>query len=214
MTNYYTLPMGSYLDDLAGEKDAPGGGSACGLAGALASALGSMVCHFTVGRKKYADVEGEIKDLLEHFEKMRGELMGLMQEDVDVFQSQMGTAYSMPKETEEQKQRRREAIEEACKACVQPPLKIARNSFYVMEMLLELAEIGNTQLVSDVGVGAALAYGAFEGAKLNIEINLGFISDRSFAGEIRVELESMVMKTNALKTRIMEIVEEKMQKQV
>jgi formiminotetrahydrofolate cyclodeaminase len=212
MVNYNTLPVSSYLDDLAGEKDAPGGGSACGLAGALASALGSMVCHFTVGRKKYAEVEGEIKDLLEHFEKFRGELTGLMQEDVDVFQSEMGTAYSLPKETDDQKQRRKEAIEAACKACIQPPLKIARNCFYVLELLLELAEIGNTQLVSDVGVGAALAYGAFEGAKLNVEINLRFISDRTFAGEIRVELESMVMKTGALKGRIMEIVEEKLSK--
>jgi methenyltetrahydrofolate cyclohydrolase len=209
MTSYYTLPMGHYLDDLAGDKDAPGGGSACGLTGALAAGLGSMVCHFTIGKKKYADVEEDVKELLEHFEKLRGELSGLMQEDVDVFQSQMGSAYSMPKETEDQKQRRREAIEEACKACVQPPLKIARNCFYLLELLLDLAGIGNTQLVSDVGVGASIAYGAFEGAKLNVEINLGFISDSAFAGEIRMEIETMIMKTSALKGRILEIVDEK-----
>jgi methenyltetrahydrofolate cyclohydrolase len=202
--------MTYYLDDLAGEKDAPGGGSACGLAGALASALGSMVCHFTIGKKKFAEVEEDTKDLLENFEKLRGELSQLMQEDVDVFQSQMGTAYSMPKETDDQKQRRREAIEEACKACIQPPLKIARNCFYLLELLLELGGIGNPQLVSDVGVGAALAYGAFEGARLNVDINLRFITDQKFGGEVRIELETMIMKTNALKGRIMELVEEKM----
>ncbi len=210
MTAYYHEPMSIYLDDLASEKDAPGGGSACGLAGALASALGSMVCHFTMGRKKYAAVEGRVKDLLEQFDLLRKELAGLMQEDVDVFHSQMGSAFSMPKETEEQKKLRQQAIEEACKASCQPPLQIARNCFFLMEMLRELGEIGTTQLVSDVGVATALAYGAFEGAKLNVEINLKYITDETFVNDILSEFEPLVAKVTTLKARTMEIVQAKM----
>jgi len=210
MPDYYNQPMKMYVDDLASEKDAPGGGSACGMVGALASALGSMVCHFTVGRKKYAAVEPRIKDLLDQFEQLRQEMADLMQEDVDVFHSQMGHAFGLPKDTDEQKQRRRQAIEDACKSSCQPPLQIARNCLFLFEMLKELAEIGTTQLISDVGVAATLAFGAFEGARFNIDINLNYITDELFVNDVMNELEPLVTKVTNLKIKTVEIVREKM----
>lgn len=210
MTRYVDQPLKTYVNDLAARLDAPGGGSACGLTGALAAALGAMVCQFTLGKKKYAEVEDRIKELLEHFEKFRGEFTRLMQEDVDVFQAQMGNAYALPKETPVQQEIRKQAIEAACKASCRPPLEIARNCFYLFELLLELADIGTTQLISDVGVAGALAFGAFEGARYNIDINLKYITDATFAREVRSEVAAMAEKVDVLKARIAETMDEKM----
>jgi methenyltetrahydrofolate cyclohydrolase len=209
MNKYIDQPMRRYLEDLAGKLDAPGGGSACGLVGAVAAGLGSMVCEFTLGKKKYADVEEEIKDLLGEFTKLRGEFTDLMQQDVDVFHSQMGAAYSLPKETPTEQEVRKRAIEEACKASCQPPFQITRNCFYLLELLLQLADIGTSQLISDVGVAGALAYGALEGARYNININLKYITDESYVHQVLTEIDPMLGKADALRVRITEIVHEK-----
>ncbi len=209
MQPYISQPMQKYLDDLAGKLDAPGGGSACGLVGALASALGSMVCHFTLGKKKYEEVAPRIQELLDQFERERKTLTDLMQADVDIFHSQMGYAYGLPKDTDEQKQIRREAIEKACKAACQPPLNIARCCRTLMSMLIELGEKGTIQLVSDVGVAAALAKGAFDGALLNVEINLKYIADTDFIGKVRTEIEPMKDAIACETNQVMQIVHDK-----
>jgi len=211
MERYLESAMKTYLDDLADKKDAPGGGSASALAGALGAALGSMVCQFTLGKKKYADVEGDILILLGRFEDHRNTLTDLMQEDVDVFHTQMAGAYVLPNETDEQKRIRREAIENACKACCQPPLKVMRRCAQIMTDLSELADIGTVQLVSDVGVGAAMAMGAFEGARFNVEINIKFIADTLFNQSVRKEVDSLSQTVPAAKASILEKVREKIQ---
>ncbi len=210
MEKYINLPMQVYLDDLAAHKDAPGGGSACGLVGALAAALGSMVCHFTIGKKKYSDFEERIKTMLTEFESSRADLAGLMQEDVDVFHSQMGTAFNLPKENDEQKAFRDAAIQEACKAACQPPMAIARLCFKLMKLLDELTEKGSSQLISDIGVAAALAGGAFDGARFNIEINLKYLKDADFIKNVQKELLPMIYEFCVLQQKVIEKVREKM----
>jgi formiminotetrahydrofolate cyclodeaminase len=210
MEKYINLPLKQFTDDLAAHKDAPGGGSACGLVGSLASALGSMVCNFTIGRKKYADVEDRVKVLLTEFDQLRTELLDLMQKDVDVFHSEMGSAFALPKNTDEEKALRKEAIENACKSACQAPLEIARKSCKLLKMFVELAEKGNTQLVSDVGVAISFAVAAFEGAKFNIDINLNFIADKGFVKSILAELTPLASAVHTLKDHAQKIVLEKM----
>jgi formiminotetrahydrofolate cyclodeaminase len=212
MDNYIDQPMKVYVDDLAAHKDAPGGGSACGLTGSMAAALGTMVCHFTIGKKKYAEVEDRIKAMQQDFEAFRAKFTGLMQEDVDIFHSKMGTAFSLPKDTDEQKQARKAAIQEACKAASEPPMEMMRLSYRLMKLLDELAEKGSQQLVSDVGVAAALANGAFEGASYNVLINLKYLDDIEFIKKVQTELLSMIEEYACLSACVIEKVREKIQK--
>lgn len=212
MDKYIDLPLKRYLDDLAGPKDAPGGGSACGLVGSLAASLGSMVCNFTIGKKKYAEVEPRIREMLGAFESIRRELADLMQRDVDVFHKYMGEAFAMPRETDDQKAARKQAIENACKKAAEPPFDIVKSCVKLMALFIELGEKGNSQLVSDVGVGASMAQAAFDGAKMNVEINLNYISDARFVEDIRRQLHSQAQEIATLFNRAKIIIQEKMNK--
>ncbi len=210
MKDYRKATIREYIEDLSGKTDAPGGGSASALSGAIGASLGAMVCEFTLGKKKYADVEERIKELLRQINSSRDKLFELMQKDVDVFHNEMNKAYSMPKETEEQKQQRKLAIEQACKACVTPPVEISRECVKLLRLLKELAEKGNTMLISDIGVACELIRASFSGAKLNVEINLKYIGDESFVSNLREEIDSASAECSALAGQIMDIVNNKL----
>src|ERR1700741_4159705 len=95
-------PLSKFLDELASNSPAPGGGSVSALAGSLGSALTSMVCHLTIGKKKYADVEGEMKKILEQSEKLRAQFTALADQDTLAFNKVM-EAYGLPKDSDNQK---------------------------------------------------------------------------------------------------------------
>jgi len=212
MVDYAAEPLKKYADDLAAKQETPGGGSVSGLVGALAAGLGSMVCNFTIGKKKYADVEQEVKRILEQCEALRGDLLKLMQQDVDVFQGQMGAAYGMPKDTPEQAAARKEAIQSACKAATQPPLTIARRCFGLLKLLVKLGQKGSVLLVSDVGVALALSGAAFDSAALNVQINLNYIDDSKFVEQVGIELDALAEQVPGLVSEGMSIVQAKMEK--
>lgn len=210
MPDYANEPLHRYLDDLASRHETPGGGSVSGLVAALAAGLGSMVCHFTVGKKKYAAVENEIKDILSQCDSLRLDLLAQMQRDVDVFQSQMATAYGLPKDTAEQASARESALQAACKAAAAPPMTIARQCRKLMDLLESLAEKGSTMLISDTGCAAALAHGAFESAAFNVQINLNFIKDNDFASAMAGELKTLTDEIGPMAERILTAVRAKM----
>ena len=166
-----------YFDDLAAKKPAPGGGSAAAAAGALGVSLLSMVANFTIGKEKYKDVEAEIQQILDTAEKSRAELQKLIDEDVAAYQK-VSAAYKMPKDTEEDKRARTEAIQTALKDAMAVPLAICRNLFEAARLCEPLLEKGNINLVSDVGVAAEFIASGFAAALLNVEINLSGIKDR------------------------------------
>jgi formiminotetrahydrofolate cyclodeaminase len=197
-----------YLDDLAAGKPAPGGGSAAAAAGALGVGLLSMVANFTTGREKYKNVEAEIRKVLYSSEKLRGELQKLIDEDILAYQK-VSSAYKMPKETEEDKKARTEAIQIALKDAMAVPLAACRNLFEATKLCRPLLEKGNQNLVSDVGVAAELIASAFESALLNVEINLSAIRDRDFADEISKELSAKGKQIQVIRENIVKQVKEK-----
>jgi len=197
-----------YLDDLAAGKPAPGGGSAAAAAGALGVGLLSMVANFTTGREKYKNVEAEIRKVLYSSEKLRGELQKLIDEDILAYQK-VSSAYKMPKETEEDKKARTEAIQTALKDAMAVPLAACRNLFEATKLCRPLLEKGNQNLVSDVGVAAELIASAFESALLNVEINLSAIKDRDFADEISKELSAKGKQIQVIRENIVKQVKEK-----
>src|ERR671935_2690213 len=115
------MSVQTFLDQLASRESTPGGGSAAAIFGAMGAALVSMVCNLTIGKKKYADVEGEMKEVLRKAEAVRHKLTGMIQDDVKAFDMVMG-AYGMPKETDAEKAAREKAIQGALKQATDVPL--------------------------------------------------------------------------------------------
>lgn len=201
--------VAQFLDELASSAPVPGGGSGAALAGALGAALASMVCNLTVGKPKYAAVEEEIKDLLQQTETLRTRLTNLIEEDIAAYYT-LSTAYKMPRETDEQKAARTDAIQEALRSATQPPLAIAEACVQVLELCTPIAEKGNIGAVSDAGVAALLAEAGLRSAALNILINLGAIKDEEFVRGGRETLDRLLGGKAQLKEEVYTLVVSKL----
>ena len=200
--------VSNFLDELASNSPTPGGGSVAALAGALGAALISMVGNLTVGKKKYEDVEEDIKKILSSSEKLRYELSQLIEEDVKVFNNFMAT-YKMPKETEDEKKIRAEMIQESLIKAAKVPLKVAYKCLDILSLSKEVAEKGNINVVSDAGVAVLMAEAALESAILNVKINLRMIKDEKVRTELFSSIKEILLKEKGQKEKVLEIVEKK-----
>jgi len=180
-----------FLDELASKSATPGGGSVAALMGAQSAALTSMVCNLTIGKPKYAEVEIEMQALLQKSEALREKLTGLIKADVDVFNRLMA-AYGLPKETEEEKAARTEAIQAVLKAATEVPLECARACAEAIELSRCAANKGNLGVISDAGAAVMAGYGGLKSAALNVYINTGSLKDRQFAETKLAELETIL----------------------
>ncbi len=201
--------VSNFLNELASNLPTPGGGSVAALAGALGAALISMVGNLTVGKKKYEDVEEDIKKIISSSEKLRYELSQLIEEDVKVFNNFMAT-YKMPKETEDEKKKRAEMIQESLIKAAKVPLKVAYKCLDILILSQEAAEKGNVNVVSDAGVAVLMAEAALESAILNVKINLKMIKDEKTKEEFSSSIQELLLKEKGQKEKVLEIVEEKM----
>ncbi len=198
-----------FLDELASKASTPGGGSAAAIMGAMGAALASMVGNLTIGKKGYEGVEPEIKDLLAKTEALRAKLTDMVRADVEVFDQVMG-AYGLPKDTDEQKAKRSEAIQVALKAATDVPLACARACAEVIDLCKPVAEKGNKNVISDAGVAVLAAYAALRSAALNVYINAPGIKDRQFADSRTAELEGILKGKDALMEEIYGIVKSRL----
>jgi formiminotetrahydrofolate cyclodeaminase len=179
-----------FSEGLASKRPTPGGGSAAALGGALGAGLVSMVCRYTVGRERYADVEGAMRRVLSRSEELRGALEDAVEADVAAYGS-YSAAQSMPKETEDQQRARNDALQAALRRSTEVPLAVAEHCAGLLEIAAEAAELGNRFLISDAAVGAELAAAARAAAELNVRLNLGGLEDESFAGDCRARLDAI-----------------------
>lgn len=198
-------PVQAFLDELASKASTPGGGSAAAIMGAMGAALASMVCNLTLGKKGYEAVEGEMQALLEKCEALRAKLTDMVRADVEVF-DQVMAAYGMPKETDEQKAKRSEAIQTALKAATDVPLACARTCAEVIELCKPVAEQGNKNVISDAGVAVLAAQAALRSAALNVYINVPGIKDKTFAEDRAAQLDAILKGSDTLTEEIYAIV--------
>ncbi|MGH8476816.1 MAG: methenyltetrahydrofolate cyclohydrolase [Methylococcales bacterium] len=176
-----------FLDQLASNASTPGGGGASAIMGAMGAALVSMVCNLTIGKPKYAQVENELKAVLEQAENLRARLTELIQADVEVFDRVMAS-YALPKSTDEEKAARSEEIQSALKAATDVPLTCAKASAEVINLSRAVAEKGNLNVISDAGVAVLCGFAALKAAALNVKINIGGIKDSDFVSSRRQQL--------------------------
>ena len=199
----------NFLDQLASQASTPGGGSAAAIMGAMGAALVSMVCNLTIGKKNYAAVEGDLKQVLQQSEALRQRLTGMVADDIRVFNQVMG-AYGMPKDTDEQKSSRGSAIQDALKEATVVPLACAKACAEVIDLSRVAAEKGNLNVISDAGVAVMAAYGALKSAALNVYINVGNIKDQDFANAMKTELESTLGRCETAAQEIFALVKSKL----
>ena len=180
-----------FLDQLASSTATPGGGSAAAIIGAMGAALVSMVCNLTIGKKKYAEVEGEMKDVLAKTEALRKKLTGMIQDDVRAFDAVM-RAYGMPKETDADQAARDKAIQAALKLATDVPLACGRAAREVIDLAAIASGKGNLNVISDAGVGVLAGYAALRSAALNVFTNARMITDKAFAEAKLKELNELL----------------------
>jgi glutamate formiminotransferase / formiminotetrahydrofolate cyclodeaminase len=196
-TKDFTLAdcTGTFAELVAADSPVPGGGSVAAHSGMLAASLGQMVCNLTLGKKKYAEVEGRINAIKAQLVDRGLRLRELIIEDAESFAAVM-QAMKLPKESETEKSVRAGQINEATRGAILVPMKTAGVSLEVLLLLVELAGIGNQNALSDAGVGGQLANTAVKGAFYNVLINLSSLTDQQEAAEFRQQIDNLVEEAN------------------
>jgi len=207
--SYLERPLREYLEDAASGKPTPGGGSVSALSAALGVTMAQMTANFTVGRDKFRDVEKQVKELLGTLGEVRAGLLELMEKDMQVY-GQVSSAYSLPRESAEEKAKRTEAVQQALAGALAVPLEVMQTTARALEATHRLADIGNPNLISDVGVAAELLFGALKGARLNVDVNLAYLSNEELLKRSRNEAEALEARSVRLHDEIVEIVRNKL----
>jgi formiminotetrahydrofolate cyclodeaminase len=206
MTKLVKQNIKMFLDEVASSSPAPGGGSVAALSGALGAALSSMVCNLTRGKQGYETVQDEIREILEKSEGLRKDLTDLIDKDTDAF-NEVIKALKMPKETEDQKEQRRNAMQIAFKQAAEVPLETARKCEQILDIAHIVAEKGNKNSISDAAVSALMAQTGVQAAMLNVRINLSSIKDTEYVQQVSTELHELLQNAMQKSTEILGIVE-------
>jgi methenyltetrahydrofolate cyclohydrolase len=180
-----------FVQVLSSAAPVPGGGGASAFTGAIGMALGSMVANLTLGKKKYEAVQEDIKAVLAMATALQQDLLLLVEKDAEVFEP-LSKAYGLPKNTDEEKKRRDEIMEEALKTACSVPLEIMMKSVEAIKLHEELAAKGTRIAISDVGVGVAFCKAALMGASLNVFINTKLMKDRAYAADVNRKTEAVL----------------------
>ena len=184
------LTIKEFINKVISNDPVPGGGSVSALNGALAGALAAMVANLTIGRKKYAEVNDIMVELSSRFEKLSSHLIEDVDRDSDAY-NRVFAAFKMPKDTDEEKQLRSEAIQRETKYAAQVPMEVARAVYEVLPMIDTVAQKGNSNAVTDACVSMMCARTAILGALLNVRINLTSIKDEAFVNAMREEADTI-----------------------
>ncbi len=179
--------MNNFLCELASAAPVPGGGGASALVGAVSAALCSMVANLTTGKKKYAQYQERIDELLPYLEQLRAELMEDIKLDADAFYP-LSQAYSIPKDAPD----RDEIMEKALLTASNAPMKIVEDVSKLVPVLEELEIIGSRLAISDVAVAATACATALKGAVMNIYINTKSMKNREVAEEMNKKAKELV----------------------
>jgi formiminotetrahydrofolate cyclodeaminase len=199
-----------FIDLLASKEPAPGGGSAAALVGSIGVALSSMVANLTIGKEKFKDKEELMKEIVQKNEKLQKELLELIEKDAEAF-NKVADALKLPKNNPEEKEKRKETLENALKEASLVPLEVMKKSLEALKILENTLGNSTPNAVSDIGVSALCLKSAIQSAWLNVKINLVSIRDKEFVYEIQRQAESLLEDGIQLANRIYEEVESVLQ---
>lgn len=190
MMKLVDLNVKDFLAKVAGKDPVPGGGSISALNGALATALAEMVANLTIGRKKYAEVEGAMKNFAYEMALIQKDMIEYIDKDSDAY-NRVFSAFKLPKETEEEKTIRRAAIQKETIYAAEVPMEVARATHRILPIISSIALKGNSNAVTDACVAMMCARNAVLGALLNVKINLSSIKDEKIVEAMSKEAEEL-----------------------
>jgi formiminotetrahydrofolate cyclodeaminase len=181
----------AFTEALASRNPVPGGGGAAALVGALGVACGTMVANLTIGKKKYAEHEARLKELVQEGEALQQRLLAMVDEDAEHF-IPLSKAYGLPQTTDAEKAHRAQVLEEALKVACQVPIEIVRYCHKAIQVQADLVDRGSRLVISDVGCGVQLLKAALNCGELNVRINMGMIKDQEFVAQVQSEMQVLV----------------------
>lgn len=196
------MTVAGFIDELASDSPAPGGGSVSALNGAIAAALTSMVGNLTIGKKKYADVEEEMRKIVSRVSEIQKELLEAVDKDSDAF-NVVFAAFKWPKETEEEKEARSAEIQRGTKIAADVPMRVAEKAAELMPLIEKVIMKGNQNSITDACCAMMACRYAVIGALLNVRINLGSIKDETFVKEHADRAAELEKKVNETEQKIL-----------
>ncbi|MDY6122332.1 MAG: cyclodeaminase/cyclohydrolase family protein [Porphyromonas sp.] len=182
------LTVKGFLAETAGQEPVPGGGSISALNGSIAAALAEMVANLTIGKKKYAEVEEQMKKIATEAAAIQKELVLDIDRDSDAY-NLVFAAFKLPKETDEEKAARSAKIQETTKIAASVPMEVARRTYSLLDMIEQVVKLGNQNAITDGCVAMMCARTAIYGALFNVRINLGSIKDQDFVSQLQQEAD-------------------------
>ena len=208
MNNSLTdLTVKGLLDVTAGKDPVPGGGSISALSGSIAAALTEMVAGLTIGKKKYAEVEEQMKQLVERVQEIRQQLILDVDRDSEAY-NVVFAAFQMPKETDEEKAARSAQIQEATKIAANVPMEVARRVYSLLSDIEEVVSNGNQNAVTDGCVAMMSARNAIIGALFNVRINLTSIKDEQYVADMTAEADRLEREVIEREAKVIEYTKE------
>lgn len=197
------LSIKDFLAETASNTPVPGGGSISALNGAIATALTEMVANLTIGKKKYADYEGQMRTIAIEAATIRERLIEYIDKDSEAY-NRVFAAFKLPKETEEEIARRSREIQDATKEAALVPMQVAREVGHVMETIIYVAHKGNQNAVTDACVAMMAARTCVLGALLNVRINLSSIKDEDFVKRMKSEADELEAEAIRIETKLLQ----------
>jgi glutamate formiminotransferase/formiminotetrahydrofolate cyclodeaminase len=203
------MNLREFANETAGESPAPGGGSIAAYVGALGVSLGTMVANLSAHKRGWDDKWEMYSDWAVKGEAYRKELLHLVDEDTNAF-NKIIDGFRMPKDSNEEKEARKQAIEEATIYATEIPFQVMETSFNSMEVMQAMIKDGLQNSLSDGGVGVLCAKAAVLGAYFNVKINAKDIKDRVFAEDILTKAENIYQQTLKIETEVIAYIDSKM----
>ena len=199
------LKTAEFVDLLASDAPAPGGGSAAALEGALGAALTAMVCGLTVGKKKYAEFQELAEEAQKKATDLKARFVDVMDRDTEAF-NVVSAAFGMPKATDEEKAARSAAIQKGLEGCTKTPFEMMELAVETLELTASILGKSNDSAASDLGVSALSLRAAIQGAWLNVLINIGSLKNKEMAEDYRKKGEALLAKALPLADQIYDTV--------
>ena len=197
------MKVNEFVDLMASDEPAPGGGSAAALEGALGAALTAMVCALTVGKKKYADVQELAIESQKKGNELKAQFVDVIDRDTEAFNA-VSAVFAMPKDTDEEKAARKAAMQEALKGCTKTPFEMMELACQALELTRSVVGKLNASAASDLGVAALSLRAGIQGAWLNVLINIGSLKNKDLAADYKKKGEEMLAKALPLADKIYE----------
>lgn len=202
-----------FLEVVDSSAPTPGGGSVSGLAGSLGAALARMVGTLSYEKKAFAELPEEIQEEMkmagQKLEPLKIELEDIIDKDSSAFDEVM-EAFKLPKNTDEEKKVRSEAVQKGYKVALEVPMRCAEACLEVLKLQNLFAKHGTVNAVSDIGVGVLMASSGLEGACMNVLINLGAMKDEAYIAETRKKVDVLIKEEREIREELLDVVYERL----